>query len=400
MFDNIIGHTSIVSRLKAAVIDGSLPPGVLFTGSEYTGKATVALELARVVTCTGGKKDVPWSCRCSSCGRQRHLLHPDTLMTGGRSFMQEIAAAGAALKRDDRTPLRFLFTRAVRKLARRFDYVLWEGDEKTLSKAEPVLQQLDELLTPLEPERSGGSPGAVDAVIDACRKLVAVRNLDSVPVDLIRRLSSWAHLASASPAKVAIIENVDLLNDSARNALLKTLEEPPAGVHFILTSRRRGAVIETILSRVRQFSFEERSEAEARTVMETIFREPGPKDKTLRHYFLGEHGAQLRGLAEELLSQASLGRPSAASELDAFRTAAKEVGGVAAFRGLVEELLACADRKLRTDSESGETVRRLHGWRNLVAESLEWVESYNIDPMAALETLHTAMRQVATRRSA
>ena len=78
---------------------------------------------------------------------KRHLLHPDTLMVGGRYFNREIAIAADALKRDRREPLRYLFERTVRKLSRRFDPVLWEGEEKRLKKAEPLIDELDERLS-------------------------------------------------------------------------------------------------------------------------------------------------------------------------------------------------------------------------------------------------------------
>ncbi|MFC1539732.1 hypothetical protein ACFL6H_09935, partial [Candidatus Latescibacterota bacterium] len=49
--------------------------------------------------------------------------------------------------------------------------------------------------------------------------------------------------------KVCVILNADKLNATTSNLLLKILEEPPAGVHFILTTERVSSVLSTIVSR-------------------------------------------------------------------------------------------------------------------------------------------------------
>jgi DNA polymerase-3 subunit delta' len=49
--------------------------------------------------------------------------------------------------------------------------------------------------------------------------------------------------------KVAVIHDADRLQPEAANAFLKTLEEPPAGCHIVLTTTLRDAVLQTILSR-------------------------------------------------------------------------------------------------------------------------------------------------------
>jgi len=49
--------------------------------------------------------------------------------------------------------------------------------------------------------------------------------------------------------KFAVIHDADRLQPEAANAFLKTLEEPPAGCHIVLTTTLRDAVLQTILSR-------------------------------------------------------------------------------------------------------------------------------------------------------
>ena len=75
-------------------------------------------------------------------------------------------------------------------------------------------------------------------------------------VDDIRTLREKAQVAPVSaPKKVYIIDEVHMLSKSAFNALLKTLEEPPEHVVFILATTDADKLPATILSRVQQFFF-------------------------------------------------------------------------------------------------------------------------------------------------
>lgn len=75
-------------------------------------------------------------------------------------------------------------------------------------------------------------------------------------VDDIRNLREKAQVAPvAAKSKVYIIDEVHMLSKAAFNALLKTLEEPPAHVVFILATTDADKLPSTILSRVQQFYF-------------------------------------------------------------------------------------------------------------------------------------------------
>ena len=75
-------------------------------------------------------------------------------------------------------------------------------------------------------------------------------------VDEIRELRNKVNLLPANGKyKVYIIDEVHMLTQGAFNALLKTLEEPPAHVIFILATTDPHKVIETILSRCQRLDF-------------------------------------------------------------------------------------------------------------------------------------------------
>lgn len=75
-------------------------------------------------------------------------------------------------------------------------------------------------------------------------------------IDEIRELRDKVYVAPASAKyKVYIIDEVHMLTKEAFNALLKTLEEPPAHVVFILATTDAHKLPETIISRTQRFSF-------------------------------------------------------------------------------------------------------------------------------------------------
>lgn len=75
-------------------------------------------------------------------------------------------------------------------------------------------------------------------------------------IDEIRDLRDKVHVApSSAKYKVYIIDEVHMLTKEAFNALLKTLEEPPAHVVFILATTEVHKLPETIVSRTQRYAF-------------------------------------------------------------------------------------------------------------------------------------------------
>jgi DNA polymerase-3 subunit delta' len=78
----------------------------------------------------------------------------------------------------------------------------------------------------------------------------------SISIDQVRSLQSlFATTPSLSSRRIVIIDAIDDLERPAANALLKSLEEPPAGTLFFLVSHAPGRLLPTIRSRCRQLRF-------------------------------------------------------------------------------------------------------------------------------------------------
>ncbi|MBS1785730.1 MAG: hypothetical protein JST24_09915 [Acidobacteria bacterium] len=91
-------------------------------------------------------------------------------------------------------------------------------------------------------------------------KIGAVRDSDLVEGGVIR----WASLAPAPGChRWILVEDAHRLNGGAANMLLKTLEEPPPGTHFLLITHRPEAVLQTIRSRAQRLAFGPLTDAEA-----------------------------------------------------------------------------------------------------------------------------------------
>ncbi|WNJ21015.1 DNA polymerase III subunit gamma/tau [Pontibacter sp. G13] len=99
---------------------------------------------------------------------------------------------------------------------------------------------------------------------DSCRaynegKSINIHELDAASnnsVEDIRNLIDQTRYVPTSGKKsVYIIDEVHMLSQSAFNAFLKTLEEPPAHVLFILATTEKHKILPTILSRCQKFDF-------------------------------------------------------------------------------------------------------------------------------------------------
>jgi len=109
-----------------------------------------------------------------------------------------------------------------------------------------------------------GSTAEPDNTCDSCKEISAGTSLDVLEIDAasnrgidqIRELREMVRYApAASRYKVVILDEAHQLTDEASNALLKTLEEPPERVIFILATTRAEDLVETIKSRAQLFQF-------------------------------------------------------------------------------------------------------------------------------------------------
>jgi DNA polymerase-3 subunit gamma/tau len=93
-------------------------------------------------------------------------------------------------------------------------------------------------------------------------------------IDDIRELRQGVKtLPFASQYKMYIIDEVHMLTNEAFNALLKTLEEPPAHVLFVLATTELHKIPDTIVSRCQLFTFKKPNESHIAELLERVCKE-------------------------------------------------------------------------------------------------------------------------------
>ena len=204
-WDGIIDQDRVVQALRRALDQDRVAHAYLFHGPDGVGKKAVALEMARALQCPNATSAPCEDCRV--CRKTRRMVHPDV-------------------------------------------HVLF-----------PYPKGTDEQDVAERIERLGQDPyAAVDFVrrpslsdpLETSNKQV-MYHIDRVHDDLLRPMS---FRPVEGQYKVAVITDVEHMNESAANAFLKQLEEPPPQTIFLLTTSRPEQLLPTIVSRCQRLRFD------------------------------------------------------------------------------------------------------------------------------------------------
>lgn len=224
-----------------------------------------------------------------------------------------------------------------------------------------------------------------------------------IPVDAIRDLVSQAMLTrSIAPFKPLVIADADAMSDSAANALLKTLEEPPDSTIFILVSSRHGTLLPTISSRCQRLDLPMPSPDEAIAWLSTM----GVDDPEAARSVLEAAGGAPTVALELLSDDAALGQYEGLrkqlSDLMTGRASASEVAALwskAPPESLFVWMLALGHGLIRrtlvppegTTPRAGLDVTRLYAILDDVMDARRAVASRaNLNPTLLLESVALA----------
>jgi DNA polymerase III subunit gamma/tau len=163
------------------------------------------------------------------------------------------------------------------------------------------------------PDGSGGITATPCNVCDACTAIDAGRFVDYIEMDaasyrgvddMVALLERAVYAPSNARFKVYMIDEVHMLSKHAFNAMLKTLEEPPEYVRFILATTDPQQVPVTVLSRCLQFNLKQMAPAAVADHLRAIVGQEGIRadDAALRMLGQAARGSMRDGLS--LLDQA------------------------------------------------------------------------------------------------
>lgn len=142
----------------------------------------------------------------------------------------------------------------------------------------------------------------------------------SIPIGQVRALQPmFATTPSMSPRRVILIDSVDdLERPGASNALLKNLEEPPAGTIFLLISHSPGRLLPTIRSRCRRLRFDPLDDATMADILRTQL--PDARDDEIEALVRAGDGSPGRALGYAGIDMAALDGVMKAIARDGDRT--------------------------------------------------------------------------------
>lgn len=208
-------------------------------------------------------------------------------------------------------------------------------------------------------------------------------------IDDIRMLKESVHtLPYESSFKVYIIDEVHMLTKEAFNALLKTLEEPPSHVVFILATTEKEKLLDTITSRCQVFNFHAPTREQLRDVVLDIAR----KEK----YTLSSDAADVIALAADGSYRDALGVTQkvmlASGDTTLTRDEVSEIVGAPKGVVLMDLVTACATKDvslgleaLTRAAQSNVEVKLLY---RLFLERLRSVMVLRHNPKSADEMSH------------
>lgn len=236
------------------------------------------------------------------------------------------------------------------------------------------------------PDGQGGITATPCGVCAACTEIDAGRFVDYTELDAasnrgVAEVQGLLEQAVYKPVqgrfKVFMIDEVHMLTGHAFNAMLKTLEEPPAYLKFVLATTDPQKVPVTVLSRCLQFNLRPMA---PETVQEHLAR------------VLQAEGVAFEPAALRLLARAARGSMRDALSLT---DQAIAYGGGALQEAAVRHMLGSADRR---------HVLRLiealaHGDGRTVVETAEAMRAAGLNPAATLEEMSAVLQRMAVRQA-
>ncbi|WP_273792951.1 DNA polymerase III subunit delta' [Brucella anthropi] len=221
-----------------------------------------------------------------------------------------------------------------------------------------------------------------------------------IPVEEIRRVTHFlTRTASDHAWRIVIVDPADDMNRNAANALLKTLEEPPARALFILISHSAGRLLPTIRSRCQSISFKPLDESaltdalahvgpcigmDADAITKTLFqRSEGSVRKAL--LLVANGGIEIADTVDSLLEGQNFDLPKAQALGGILNGREAEVQ-YELFRDHLLGRVAAEARRLAEAGKLRDADRWSRFWTDLVREAVD-AETYNLDRRQAVVIL-------------
>ena len=319
----------IASLLEDLCREGSFPNAVLFSGTRCSGRMFAARAVCQ-------RLSVP---------------NENVIIVSDRNHAYRIKTAIALYKKNRNASARRFLSENVSILLQQYHGALMDAQSTIAAKKRfSDAAEVTDVLRELEISEEADADRICEKLEKALSPLMEGNRIASISIGQVRAIRDWCATSSMDgEQKFVIIEGLENAGDGAVNALLKTLEEPPEGSHFILISENAGRIPATILSRVRKFRFKTLGDQEKACVLNSLFVDPSGYEN-LEQFFLQGSGIDDRFLSESakaLLGKKEIDLPALVGVLE------KTQGWDIFFSHVVDEIRCayfegCLDQR-RTD---------------------------------------------------
>jgi DNA polymerase-3 subunit delta' len=208
-----------------------------------------------------------------------------------------------------------------------------EGVGKRLAAV--ALAQLVNCLAPVAGDACGACSACTRIARGVHPDVLVVRPGDSgsIKVDQVRdAIERSAYRPFEGRRRVVVIDDADALVPEAQNALLKTLEEPPAASMFVLVTSRHDVLLPTVRSRCQQLRFGRLPPADIAHVLEAVHGYSSADAHAAAALADGSVGRALEGGSEEYVRA----REAAATVLTRIASASEPRGRLDAAKALTD----------------------------------------------------------------
>ena len=335
-----LASSRTLEEIRKAKDEGNLPQALLFAGPRNSGRLTSALDLA-------------FSLSGNRAGR-RTLSSDNIVFLPERNFALPLRSAYALLAEHPSDRYKYFFIEIVRSVMLQYHPALQKDGHDSKDKFFETAGQIDEMLNELQDMdiEDRGFGDLSSSIMDLASRddfMFKGKKRGGITVDDIRAVQNYVSVGEN--LKFIILENIESSTEATRNALLKVLEEPPAGAYFILISDNPQRILQTILSRVRKFTFLPPSKEHLNECLRERFltyRNYSDMDEFFYETMLSEaERAELEKIAGTYLESLITGKlPDVRDENQMFTTIEKDKG-LDYFMSLVEKGIEKAFREGR-----------------------------------------------------
>ncbi len=262
----------MASRISEELENNKVPQSIMFLGPKFSSRMTGAIELGLNLL--------------NESNHFQDLDVSDLIILSSRNFALRLKALRNLFSASRNKRSWDLLLRETRIMLLSCHPALSNSSDKDLFKAAAELS--DVLLT----YQDDMDDKTFDKFLSSYDKALASffsssKKKSGFTIDQIRDVQAFLQLESER-GKVVIFENIEDVTVGAMNSLLKLLEEPMPGAHLILISQDQSRILDTILSRVRKYEFNELdSNLTSNFVMNNFYKKT---NGTLEEFFYVQAG--------------------------------------------------------------------------------------------------------------